>query len=158
MPNQIPIFQISHFLSTHTIPLPLTSLPSSSAEDLDCPICHIPYANPPTTYVHPDIGAGLPEYAVQIQGRGACRHVFGRRCIEAHIRSGNPWSYTCPLCRVEWFPAPNGGRVAILDEVERARIRLARVDVYDEQVSRELEAIDRTLARIREVLYGYRWI
>ena len=46
----------------------------------------------------------------------------------------------------------------MLDDVEGARNRLARVEVYNEQVRRELEAIDRTLERIREVLYGYRWI
>ncbi|KAF1842276.1 uncharacterized protein K460DRAFT_370259 [Cucurbitaria berberidis CBS 394.84] len=130
----------------HTVPLPLTSLPRSSPEDLRCPICYTPYANPPTGYVHPDLGAGLPEYAVQIRNRGACEHVFGRSCIESHIRRGNPWSHTCPLCRVEWFPAPNGGRRTVLNDVEIARDGLSRVDVHDEQVRGELEAV----ARVRE--------
>lgn len=37
-------------------------------------------------------------------------------------------------------------------------IMLAGVYVDDEQVRRELEEVDRALERIREVLYGYRWI
>ncbi|KAH7402846.1 hypothetical protein BKA66DRAFT_391778, partial [Pyrenochaeta sp. MPI-SDFR-AT-0127] len=56
MPNQIPNFQIAHFLSTHTIPLLLNSVPQTSPEDTRCPICQDPYACPPRTYVHPDIG------------------------------------------------------------------------------------------------------
>ncbi|KAF1938315.1 hypothetical protein EJ02DRAFT_514592 [Clathrospora elynae] len=61
MPGQIPEFQIAHFLSANTAPLPLAYVP-----DLDCPICSLPYASPPTSsYVHPDIGAGIHEYAVQ---------------------------------------------------------------------------------------------
>lgn len=158
MPNQIPNFQISHFLSTQTIPLLLTSLPRSSPEDRTCPICHDPYASPPRDYVHPDIGAGHAEYAVQVRNRGTCRHIFGRRCIETHIRGGNPWSHTCPICRVEWFPSPNLGRSVVLRDVESAMIMLAGVYVDDEQVRRELEEVDRALERIREVLYGYRWI
>jgi hypothetical protein len=158
MPHQIPDFQISHFLTSNTVPTPLTSLSHPSPRDRECPICHNAYADPPTGYLHPDIGDGESEYAVQVQNRGLCAHIFGRRCIEAHIRCGNPWSHTCPLCRAEWFPAPSGGRGLVLGEVEGALSRLARVDVQDGGVRSELEAVDRALVRIREVLRGHRWI
>jgi hypothetical protein len=154
----MPKFQISHFLTANTIPLSLTSLPTASPADRECPICHNAYAEPPASYVHPDISDDKEEYALQVQNRGACRHIFGRRCIEAHIRSGNPWSHTCPLCRAEWFPAPGGGRGQVLGEVEGALTRLARIDVRDEGAMAELEAIDQALVRIRAVLYGHRWI
>jgi hypothetical protein len=62
------------------------------------------------------------------------------------------------LCRAEWFPAPSGGRGLVLGEVEGALSRLARVDVQDGGVRSELEAVDRALVRIREVLRGHRWI
>jgi hypothetical protein len=158
MPHQIPDFQISHFLTLNTVPTPLSSLSHASPRDRECPICHNAYADPPTGYVHPDIGDGESEYAVQVQNRGSCAHIFGRRCIEAHIRSGNPWSHTCPLCRAEWFPAPSGGRGVVLGEIEGALSRLARVNVQDEGVRSELEAVDRALVRMREVLRRRRWI
>ena len=158
MPNRIPEFQISHFLSAHTVPLALASLPSNSPQDQRCPICHNPYTCPSADHVHPLYPPGPLEYAVQIHDRGACAHIFGRRCIESHIRSGKPWSHTCPICRAQWFPAPNRARTAVLEEVESARNGLARMDLHDEVLRVEVEAVDRALERIREVLYGQRWI
>ena len=95
---------------------------------------------------------------MQVQNRGACAHIFGRQCIETHIRGGYPWSHTCPLCRVEWFPAPHGGRTEMVTAVNGALARLARLDANDEGVRRELEAVDVALVRMREILHTYRWL
>ena len=46
----------------------------------------------------------------------------------------------------------------MLGEVEGALTRLARVDIRDEGVMVELEAIDQALIRIRALLHGHRWI
>ncbi|KAF2132306.1 hypothetical protein P153DRAFT_383196 [Dothidotthia symphoricarpi CBS 119687] len=155
MPNHIPNFQISHFLSSHTIPL-------LTPPDPTCPICQLPYASPPQTYVHPLLPPDIPEYAVQINNRGPCTHVFGRRCVETHIRGRNPWSHTCPMCRAEWFPPPDTGRREVLEHVERALNGLARLEedlsAGDEVTMAEVEDLERSLERIREVLYGGRWI
>lgn len=32
-----------------------------------------------------------------------CHHVFGRICIERHIRSGQWYSSRCPVCREQWI-------------------------------------------------------
>lgn len=153
MPSRLPNFQISNFLTNNTVPIPLSSL-----TDPNCPICLVAFDAPPTTHVHPDHLDGLPDYAVRIYNRSPCFHVFGRRCLEAHIRSGTPWSHTCPLCRAEWFPAPHSGRREALINIESALMGLARVDVRDEEIGREVANVERALLRVREVLYGWRWI
>ena len=161
MPIHIPDFQVSHFLTSNTVPIRFTSLPMSCPTDRECPICHNAYVDPPAGYVHPDVGGNEVEYAVQVQNRGACEHVFGRRCIEAHIRGGNPWSHTCPLCRTEWFPAPSDGRGQVLGQVEVALTRLARLEAEveaDVASRREFVEVDAALRRIREILNGRRWI
>jgi hypothetical protein len=158
MPNQIPDFQISNFLSANTVPLPIYSLPNTSPLDQQCPICHNLYSDPPEDYVRPLFPPGFAEYAVQVRNRGLCEHIFGRRCIESHIRSGTPWSHTCPLCRAEWFPAPHGGRTELLRNFEGALNGLARLEVQDDNVRSEVERVERMLGRIREILYMSRWI
>lgn len=149
MPSQIPAFQISHFLSTHTTPVPHPIDPT-------CPICHNPYASPPPPYTHPLLPDGNPEYAIQIHDRGSCTHVFGRRCVETHIRGRDPWSHSCPMCRAEWFPAPHSGRREVLEQVERALNGLARLE--GEGMEEELRDVEMALERVREVLHGRRWI
>lgn len=161
MPNNIPEFQIANFLTTNTRPLSLSDPSLKDNTDTDCSICHIAYANPPQNYVHPDLPDGEKEYAVEIQNRGTCKHIFGRRCLEQHIRSGNPWSHTCPLCRTEWFSAPNSGRREILMDVERTLTALAALDLIDGRTGRarqELARVEVALVRIREALYESRWI
>lgn len=158
MPNNIPRFQIANFLATNTKALELTKLSSKTNAEAECPICHAPYANPPQDYVHPDLPEDEEEYAVQISNRGDCVHIFGRRCLEYHIRGGNPWSHTCPLCRVEWFPAPNARRQEMLLEVERMLTTLAAIDLVDERARLELIQVEVALDRIRGALYESRWI
>lgn len=158
MPNQIPYFQISNFLSRHTIALPVYSLPNDSPNDQQCPICNEFYVDPPERYVHPDFPSGSSEYACQIRNVGGCKHVFGRRCLEKHMRSGGPWSHTCPLCRKEWLNAPNSGRTDALIHIERALNGLNNLEVRDAQVRREVDDVERSLWRIRDGLYGNRWI
>ncbi|KAF2727407.1 hypothetical protein EJ04DRAFT_451398, partial [Polyplosphaeria fusca] len=50
------------------------------------------------------------EWAVRIDicatasgGSRLCGHVFGRRCLEHHLKSNRAWSNTCPLCRAKWY-------------------------------------------------------
>lgn len=158
MPNHIPNFQIANFLAMSTKPLQLADIHSSANADTECPICHNPYTEPPHGYVHPDLPDDTEEYAVQIENRSLCKHIIGRRCLEHHLRGGNPWSHTCPLCRTEWFPAPNSRRRQILIEVERTLNSLAAMDPEDEQARQELGQVEVALERIREALYESRWI
>jgi hypothetical protein len=141
MPNQIPDFQISNFLSRHTLPLSVYSLPNRAPQDQQCSICHEFYGDPPTNYVHPDLPPGTPEYACQVRNVGGCRHIFGRRCLERHIRGGTPWSNTCPICRKEWLPAPNRGRADMLGNLERALNGLAALEIDDHQTRREVDDV-----------------
>jgi hypothetical protein len=158
MPNHIPGFQIANFLATNTIPLRLLELSALADTATDCSICHNPFADPPQDFVHPDLPRDEDEYAVQVHNRGECKHIFGRHCLEHHIRGGNPWSHTCPLCRTEWFPAPNARRQQMLVEVERTLNTLAALELDDEQARTELGHVEVALGRIREALYGSRWI
>lgn len=160
MPNRIPNVQIANFLATNTKPLHLDELNSSANADKKCPICHNLYIDPPQGYVHPDFpeDEDEDEYAVQIKNREGCTHIFGRRCLECHVRSGNPWSHTCPLCRMEWLPAPNAGRRAMLGDVERTLNHLAALDLDNEKARQELREVEAALERTREALYQSRWI
>jgi hypothetical protein len=141
MPNEIPDSQIREFLATNTRPV----VPTDSA-DIECPICQIPYASPPQTSVHPDLPSGEEEYAVQIQNKAECRHIFGRRCLEDHIRSGKPWSHKCPFCRTGWFPAPNNTGEDAREEVDWERVYTILADAERArpvpiQVGRSLESL-----------------
>ncbi|KAF2621292.1 hypothetical protein BU25DRAFT_312537, partial [Macroventuria anomochaeta] len=55
MPNNIPDFQIANFLATNTQPLQLTDLSPENDANIECTICHNPFADPPQDYVHPDL-------------------------------------------------------------------------------------------------------
>ncbi|KAJ4984821.1 SET domain-containing protein [Stagonosporopsis vannaccii] len=150
MPNNIPEFQIADFLTKYTKPLLRSDLTLTNGTNTECFICHTPYADPPQNYVHPDLPDGDEEYAVQIQNRSECKHIFGRRCLEQHIRGGNPWSHTCPLCRTEWFPAPNSARRDMLVEIERTLMVLAALDIVGGHARQELGQVEVALERIRE--------
>jgi hypothetical protein len=69
-----------------------------------------------------------------------------------------PWSHTCPLCRKEWFPAPSRGRTDMLRNIERALNGLANIEIRDAHVRREIDDVEATMRRIRDGLYGNRWI
>jgi hypothetical protein len=155
MPNPLPEFQIQNFLSRHTLSLAIRSLPTGSPQDRECPICQNRYSDPPVSYAHPDCPSDVPEYACQVT---TCNHIFGRRCLEKHIRDGNPWSHTCPMCRKAWLTAPNRGRTEVMGHIERALNSLASLEVSDVEVRREVENVEQALAMIRDVLNGNRWV
>ncbi|KAF2681203.1 hypothetical protein K458DRAFT_391997 [Lentithecium fluviatile CBS 122367] len=145
---------IQNFLTRNTRPIDIHSLP----EDSECSICHNPYSPPDPAYLHPLHPDTETEYALQIVGRGACTHIFGRRCLERHIRAGQPWSHSCPLCRAEWFPPPRAGRWDAVVRVEDALNVLVRIQSDDENVMLEVESVERNLRGIREILYERRWL
>ena len=62
------------------------------------------------------------------------------------------------MCRTEWFPAPSRGRADVLAGIDDALNVLAGLEVGVDGVRREVEGVERGLGRIREVLYGNRWI
>lgn len=133
MPNSIPEHQIANFLRDDTKSLRLDNLPTDHDTNRFCPICHLPYVEPPNEYVHPQHPRDDEEYAIQIQHSSGCRHIFGRVCLERHMRGGNPWSHTCPLCRTEWFPAPNATRRHMIEDIERTLIALSALELVGEQ-------------------------
>jgi hypothetical protein len=143
MPNEIPESQIREFLVTNTKPV----VPTDSA-DIECPICQVPYASPPQTSVHPDLPSGEEEYAVQIQNKAECTHIFGRRCLEGHIRSGNPWSHKCPFCRTGWLPAPNDTGEDAREEVDWERVFSLLADA--EQARQVPIRVGRSLESLRD--------
>jgi hypothetical protein len=152
MPNNILEFQIANFLTENTKPLGLNEIYSSTHSDTECVICYRRYADPPQKYAHPDLPDGEEEYAVQINNRSPCKHTFGRRCLERHIRGGSPWSHTCPLCRTEWFPAPNAGRQEIMGRIETTLNHVAVLEPRDAQSRQALREIEVALERMRDVL------
>lgn len=46
----------------------------------------------------------------------------------------------------------------MLGNIERALNGLGNIDVRDAQVRREIDNVEAAMRRIREVLYGNRWI
>lgn len=158
MPYRINDSIISNFLTNHTVPLQLSALPLDHPSQ-QCPVCHERYHTQNPTYVHPLLPPDVPEYPVQIFNRGMCRHIFGRHCIERHIRANRPWSHVCPMCREEWFPAPNAARTELVSGLNDAVNALSRIDTQDEEVRREIEAVERGLDIImRNLLDSQRWI
>lgn len=133
MPNDVPDSQIRDFLATNIKPV----IPTGSA-DMECPICQVPYASTPPTSVHPDLPSGEEEYAVQVQNKAECEHIFGRRCLEDHLRSGNPWSHKCPSCRTEWLPAPNDASEDAREETDWDRLLNLLADTERAQGSRRV--------------------
>jgi hypothetical protein len=74
------------------------SLLGDSDSDQECPICHELF--PEFDY------DGSQDYPVSqwLRRPGSqCEHIFGRICIERHIRSGEYYSMRCPICREQWF-------------------------------------------------------
>lgn len=77
--------------------------------DSTCPICLDPYEvyddNQDTDY---------PASPSLHRPDSLCRHVFGRICIETHIRSGQRYSTRCPTCREQWI----GWQASVEDHFE----------------------------------------
>ncbi|KAF2702746.1 hypothetical protein K504DRAFT_452988 [Pleomassaria siparia CBS 279.74] len=162
MPYRIPEPILSNFLTHYTVPVSLSSLSQSSSPSScpTCPICTNPYASPPRAYTHPLLPPDTPEYAVQVVNRGPCTHIFGRSCIEKHMRARMPWSHSCPMCRAEWFPAPHAARGQMMASVERALSIMAQVEIggVGTESADALAEVEILLERVREGLYGNRWV
>lgn len=115
------------------------SIEPPSKADRDCPICYEPYGGKVTR---------SNEDAVRIT---ACGHVFGRKCLETHVASGQPSSRLCPMCRSElWRSGAASFRSrhdfetmrlmrawAAMDNKERMAIQQARVQDMNVRRGRE---------------------
>lgn len=91
-----------------TTPMNLARLPNDSNT---CSLCMEPYGEYiPST---PNLNDSQPEWAVRVDLAAAqdgstrcCGHIFGRRCLERHLKSAGRWHNKCPLCRAVWFTSP----------------------------------------------------
>ncbi|KAF2260397.1 hypothetical protein CC78DRAFT_536390 [Lojkania enalia] len=153
MPYRVPSPVLSNFLTNHTRPISVPGL----LDSCQCPICHNQYSEPDPDYVHPLHPAGTPEYPVQIYDCGECPHIFGRLCLERHIRARQPWSHRCPICRAEWFPAPVSRRERMLGRIAAALEQHARA-VDDEEVEDALSAVVELLRDLMDELQMPGWI
>ncbi|KAF2110519.1 hypothetical protein BDV96DRAFT_202838 [Lophiotrema nucula] len=155
MSYRIPSPIIQNFLEHHTCPVALSKLPHDVRS---CPICKASYVDRDPKYNHPLLLNDTEEYPVRICNCGECKHVFGRRCLEQHIRAQQPWSHRCPLCRAEFFPAPSPRREQLLERVERLLNMIAARDANDEAEAQQLDEIYVAAESIRDELLGPRWI
>ncbi|KAF1973104.1 hypothetical protein BU23DRAFT_554636 [Bimuria novae-zelandiae CBS 107.79] len=96
-----------------------------------CPICSEPYIEPQNTRPSPEDNE---EWAMRVDmsatNQGSmkcCRHIFGRRCLEKHIKSCGPWHNKCPLCRQKWWISEDPPRHSSLTQAITQRIRTGRV-------------------------------
>jgi hypothetical protein len=72
-----------------------------------CPICHEPYTEPPSSDHLPE---PEQEWAVRVDmiaewfgTKRCCGHIVGRKCLEKHLKGPGPCRNKCPLCRDVWF-------------------------------------------------------
>jgi hypothetical protein len=80
-----------HYFEEHTHDI---EEPKDLLDHKDCPICYYPYHIGEYDY--------LDEVPVRIE---PCGHIFGRRCLEAHINNtGAAYRNKCPYCRALLFP------------------------------------------------------
>ncbi|KAF2658544.1 hypothetical protein K491DRAFT_676360 [Lophiostoma macrostomum CBS 122681] len=84
-----------------TTPVQLSTIPDSP----DCAIC-----KEPLSAFDPAVRSQEQEYPVRVDIAATptgsvrlCGHIFGRKCLEQHLRTKGPWSKNCPLCRRVWF-------------------------------------------------------
>jgi len=94
-----------------TTPLRLNSADLDSSE---CPICREPYIDFQQPLLDPSNTEG--EWAVRVDisaardgGKRCCGHVFGRKCLERHVKGNEPWRSGCPICRAPWFTEEGNG-------------------------------------------------
>lgn len=85
----------------------ITPLALSQVEDPKCPICLIPFSEPPGT---PDAQEPGQEWAVSIDmvaewfgPKKCCGHIIGRECLDMHLSTPGQWRNKCPICRDIWF-------------------------------------------------------
>lgn len=76
----------------------LNLLIPTTSTDPDCPICHEPYPEYDSDRVR-----DYPAWPMDRREGAQCRHVFGRICIEQHVRGGYEYSTRCPICREVWI-------------------------------------------------------
>jgi hypothetical protein len=88
--TQLPEQEIQAYLALLR-PVPLS-------DSSTCPLCLEPYAD----FSDDSVTDYPARPGVQWSGF-QCNHVFGRVCIEQHIRSGEEYSARCPICREAWF-------------------------------------------------------
>ncbi|KAF2727408.1 hypothetical protein EJ04DRAFT_138017 [Polyplosphaeria fusca] len=123
MARTIPDPAVYDFLQRHTVPRNLSSLCPDQDE---CSLCLEKYAAQVPGYTHPQHPSSAPEYPVQICNVGACRHIFGRLCMQSHIESLIEKGSSCPFCREEWLSAQAQPAASVSDDV-RERIELERM-------------------------------
>ena len=97
--------RIREYLS-HLIPVPLYDVPE---RDRICTLCY--EAFPPL-----EEGGDYPVRVRSTHANSACRHVFGRTCIEEHLSSGRGYSTRCPICRESWFGDAEADTLGSVDE------------------------------------------
>lgn len=72
-------------------------IPTATTET-ECPICHEPYPQYDFTRT-----SDYPAWPYERPEGAQCHHIFGRLCIEEHVRGGEEYSTRCPSCREEWI-------------------------------------------------------
>jgi hypothetical protein len=97
-----------------TTPLKLGSIDLDSPE---CPICREPYIDfqqslPSSNESEGEWAVRVDISAAQVGGKRCCGHIFGRRCLERHVKGNEAWRNTCPICRAPWFVTETNGRPA----------------------------------------------
>jgi hypothetical protein len=107
----------------------LDRLVRTTSTEIDCSICHEPYPGYDQEAV-----TDYPVWPLERREGARCRHIFGRLCIEQHVRGGRAYSTRCPICREVW----------IGDGQERADSIDAHLERFEELRASLMERIRRT--------------
>ncbi|KAF2823203.1 hypothetical protein CC86DRAFT_421961 [Ophiobolus disseminans] len=113
------------------------SLQPAPTADQTCPLCLESYPADQGPELDPQ-GDYPARTRTPRQGM-QCQHVFGRLCIERHVRSGQSYGNRCPMCRERWFGTsgddatqpqhrPRAREVWDLDEATEPRPRRGAID------------------------------
>ncbi|KAF2000173.1 hypothetical protein P154DRAFT_576197 [Amniculicola lignicola CBS 123094] len=113
LPSSTPTRPPPTNLVLFTTPLTLASL---APDCRTCAICHETFGE-----YRPNISfqtqTTIQEWAVRVEITASpdsslhlCGHVFGKRCLENHLNSRQPWHNKCPMCRMVWFEYGSEGR------------------------------------------------
>jgi len=88
-------------------------IPTATTE-IECPICHEPYPQYDFTQA-----SDYPAWPYERPEGAQCHHIFGRLCIEEHVRGGEEYSTRCPSCREEWIRfSPDARTISPLGDLE----------------------------------------